>query len=410
MNIFKDRFLALSLLAGLLIRFLITPTIGFKFDVDTWFYWAERLNTVGFSQFYSDQIWTGYTPGYLYILGFLGFIKKLFLVADPQFFVILKLPSILSEVIIGFIVYKIIPKNFGVWRKLGLLLIVFNPAFIFNSSIFGQFDGLFSLSLLISIYFLNRRNLIYSSAMSGISFLLKPQAMLLIPIFTLYFLKNTRGYLSTKFIYLVLPAPLIIIIGFFPFFSSNFINGPIKLLTALLDFYPYNSIFAYNFWGIFGFWLGDQNKWQNINYQNWGYILFGIFWACVAFEYLWRKRNLSIYSLSALSALSFFFLLTRMHERYLYPAVVFLILVATLRRSRLLVILSSILSLIYLLDLYYVYIYYNLFYLKLPTNIYNQIVYNFANDNVRLISLFSTFIFFLTSYIILKLRHDSKTT
>ena len=84
----KDRFFILSLLAGLLIRLFLSPIQGFKFDVDTWFAWADRLNSVGFAHFYSDKIWTGYPPGFLYILAFLGFIKNILYINAANFFIL----------------------------------------------------------------------------------------------------------------------------------------------------------------------------------------------------------------------------------------------------------------------------------------------------------------------------------
>ncbi len=101
MKIFKDRFLILSLLLGLFIRLILTPVTGFKFDIDTWFAWAERLNNIGFANFYSDQVWTSYPPGFLYILGVLGSIKNLFHINPSLFHMVLKLPSILAELAIG---------------------------------------------------------------------------------------------------------------------------------------------------------------------------------------------------------------------------------------------------------------------------------------------------------------------
>lgn len=411
MNFFKDRFLILTLFLGLLIRLVLAPIAGFKFDVDTWFAWADRLNSVGFALFYSDQIWTSYPPGFLYILSFLGFIKNVFQIDTSFFYSILKFPSILAEIILAFLIYQIIPKTSLSLRRIGVIFIILNPAFIFNSSIFGQFDGLFSLTLLVSVYFLIQKKIIYSSVFAGISFLLKPQAVLLLPIFLIYIFKN----FSTKNIfYLTSPALFTIVIGFLPFFINNPFNGPINLISNLLNYYQYNSIFAYNFWGIFGFWIPDNKTFFEITYQNWGYILFTFFWIVIGYFYFWKKKDLSLYTLLALSALSFFFLLTRMHERYLYPALVFLNFVAILKKSRLLLALSLILSLLHFLDLYYVYIYYNLFYLKLPAIIYNQTLYNFADENLKFISLISTIIFFLATINILglpsgvKLNDESK--
>lgn len=398
MGILKDRFLILSLIFGFIIRLSLTQITGFKFDVDTWFAWAERLNSVGFAHFYSDRIWTSYPPGFLYILSLLGFLKNLLQIESSLFYIILKIPSILAELAIGIFIYRLIPNS---WKRVGLIFVMLNPAFIFNSAIFGQFDGLFSLALLVSVYFLIQKGVVYSSVFAGISLLLKPQAILLFPIFLYFILKN----FSIKiFLKMIISSSLLIFFLFLPFFRNDPVAGPINLISNILGYYKYNSIFAYNFWGIFGVWVPDNTVWKSLTYQYWGYILFALFWIVI----IWRKKNLSLYALSALSSLSFFFLLTRMHERYLYPSLVFLIIVAILKKSRSLLIFSVILSLIHFLNLYFVYIYYNVFYLKMSSSIYNQYLYNFADQNLKFISFFSTVIFLLISTNIIKLHNDHK--
>lgn len=403
MDILKDRFLISVLLIGLIIRLILTPIIGFKFDVDTWFAWADRLNNVSFAYFYSDQVWTSYPPGFLYILALLGLIKNLFQINNPQFFLILKIPSILAELAVGILVYRIIPNNFTRWKRIGLILVVLNPAFIFNSSIFGQFDGLFSLTLLLSAYFLNLNKIVLSSIFWGLSFLLKPQAILLLPVFPFYILQN---FSIKNILKITLPATLLIYFSFLPFFASNLFSGSANLVTGLMGYYPYNSIFAYNFWGIFGFWISDKINLLNITYQNWGYILFMIFW--ITTGYFYYKKKLSILALCALTALSFFFLPTRMHERYLYPSLVFLILLSVLLKSRYLIIGTTLLSILHFLNLYYVYVYYNEFYLNLPKTLYIPILYNFLDTNGKLLSIVSTVLFIFISISIIKSQYANK--
>ena len=395
--ILKDRFFILSLLTGLLLRVLFSPIQGFKFDVDTWFAWAQRLNDLGFSNFYSDKVWTGYPPGFLYILYILGLIKDLFKVNDFLFYISLKFPSIIGELAIGAFAYKLIPEKHKPWKKLALLFIVLNPAFIFNSAIFGQFDGLFTLFLILSVYYLSQKKLILSAALWSFSFLLKPQAILLCPVFLLFFLKN---FSKNNIVNFLIPFVSVIFLGFLPFFPTNPIKGPVDIVFNLFGFYPYNSIFAYNIWGILGFWVLDNKSWLNITYQYWSYLLYILFWIIITIFYY--RNKISLISLSTLAALSFFFLLTRMHERYLFPSLVFIIILACLKKSITLIILGTIYTLIHFLNLYYVYIYYNQIYLKLPPVLYNSSVYSWADSNIVLISIISTLIFFFTTFVILK--------
>ncbi len=388
------------LLLALLIRLFLARLPGFHVDTDAWFAWAIRLNQLGFANFYSDLVWTNYTPGYLYILAIQAAIKNIFNFDSETFYYFLKLPTIIAEVVTGIIVYKyVLDKNLN---KTGqyLALILFTPVFIFNSSIWGQVDGFLTLFMLLSILFLQSKNLIWSSIFFGLSLLIKPQAIAISPVFLIYLIKN---FSLTNFIKMVVPGVLAILILSWPFFPNNPITGPIQLFQKMLADYPYNSLFAYNIWGTQGFWISDATLFFGITYKAWGIFLVGIFWIIILIANL--RKNFTLFSLAALACLAFYFLPNHVHERYLYPAIPFLFLAAFEFRSRLLLILSSILGVIHLLNLYYVYVYYNELYLKLPYTLYNGQLYNFLDTNPKLLSFISSLFFVIICIIIFKLNY-----
>ena len=394
----KHRLFLILILLGLLIRIICISFPGFKIDVDDWFSWSIRLNEVGYSKFYSTQIFSDYTPGYMYILSFLGDIRNL-LHIDPQtFYLLLKVPAIIAEMLLGIFVYWILCKYSTLFYSLlGASFILLNPAFIFNSTVWGQIDSLLALFLLITIYYLKNKRLTLSSILLGISFLIKPQTIAIFPIYCLYVYKN---FSIKNLIKIILPFLFTIFIFSLPFFNNNPFYGLISLVINTASQYPYTSLFAYNLWGIIGFWIPDSLLWNNLSYQMWGYILLGTYWIIIGYFYL--RRNLSLYALATLATLGFFFLPTKVHERYIYPALVFLILLATLYKSKLLLALTGTLSLLHFLNLYYVYVYYNEFYLKLPKILYVPAIYNFLEANGKGLSLISTVIFILISIGIIK--------
>lgn len=393
------------ILTGLIIRLALIPIPGFKIDVDTWAAWASRVYGLGFSNFYSDQIWTNYTPGYLYILWFLGFLKNLFQIGNSTFYLILKLPSIISEIILSIFIYKIIAKKSTSWANITTGLILFNPAFIFNSSIWGQIDGLLTLFLILSLYYFHYQRFFLSLCLFGIGFLIKPQAILILPFMALYFVKNLK---IRNLVIFVSAAPVVILLLSLPFFTQQPFSGIVNLFVKMLGDYPSTSLFAYNFWGVVGFWIPDQTIWNGLSYQAWGYILYLLYWILVGYFYL--KKELSLYALAALFTLSFFFLPTRVHERYLYPALVFLIFYAAAIKSRVLLILSAILSFIHLLNLYYVYVYYNELYLNLPRLLYNGTIYQLLNGSSKVLSALSTSIFILITIVTVRLGYVRQKT
>lgn len=404
MDVLKNSFLLILILIGFLIRLSLITLPGFKFDMDAWFAWAIRLNQIDFSNFYSPDIWTNYTPGYLYILNFLGFIKDLMHISDNYFYLILKLPAILAEVFLAILVYKSVLKITS--QKIAFLaaiFIIFNPALIFNSAVWGQIDSLLALFLLLSIYFLDIKKLIIASCLWGLAFLIKPQAMALAPVFGLY----NKSFSINKFLKLIIPALLIILSLSLPFFNNNFL-GIFQLFSKMVGDYSYNSLNAYNLWGVIGFWISDKVIWNDLTLNIWGYLLTGGYWLIIV--YFFFKKKLSLYSLVALATLSFFFLPTRVHERYLYPAIPFLVLTAASLKSRLLWMLTGCLSLIHFLNLYYVYVYYNEFYLKMPKLLYNPTLYNLLATHSKILSLLSTIIFVLISVTIIKLNYEYNKT
>lgn len=402
MGILKDRFLLITLFSSLLIRLVLTPIPGFKFDVDVWFAWAERLNQLGFSNFYSDQVWTNYTPGFLYILGILGFLKNLLGIQDGLFYAILKLPSLIAEPILALLIFKLLNKKSFFWATIATGTILLNPAFIFNSAIWGQIDGFLTLFMFLSVYFLSGKKMILASIFLGLSFLIKPQAIALMPVVIFYLINNCS---IRNIAQLFLPGTMTVFILSLPFFPKE----PFELLqlfSKMVSDYSYNSLFAYNFWGSLGFWIRDDTVWGSLSYQYWGYIIYGCYLLLLAYFYL--KGTLSLYTVSALSVLAFFLLPTRVHERYLYPAIVFLIFLSAILKSRLILILTILLSFTHFLNLYYVYVYYNEFYLKLPKTLYLPFLYNFLDNSGRLMSIISTTLFILISIIIIKSRYVSK--
>lgn len=396
-------------LIGLIIRLFLALLPGFEFDINAWFAWAIRLYDLGFAKFYSNEVWTNYTPGYLYILYFLGWLNDLFNLSSIQFLYLLKLPAIFTDIILGYFVYKIILSRFS--QRLALVascFIIFNPAFIFNSSIWGQIDSILSILILYSILLLDLDKISLSSSLFGIAFLVKPQAISLIPIFFGFLLRN--NFLK-NITYIFLPALFIIYILSLAFFVSDFILGIPKLFLKMFGDYSYNSLFAYNFWGIFGFWIEDSKTFLYLSYQVWGILFFTSYLFFSIFLYF--KKKLDLFSFACLVLLAFYFLPTRVHERYLLPALPMLILTAFYLKSNSLKIITAAVSAIHSLNLYFVYVYYNeVFQNGVVFNNKDKLLYSYLypilEKNGNFLSLVSFILFILITYIIVKLNYAKK--
>src|SRR3989338_8176575 len=271
---FNNRFFLLIISIGLIVRLSLAFLPGLTFDMDYWVNWSQRLQQVGFRNFYTPTERTDYMPGYLYILYILGNIKNLLHLDNSTYLYFLKL--------------------------LGIYAISLNKQF------------------LTALFF-------------GTSIIIKLQATSIIPALSLYLFKSFPKISSLK-IFLISLA--LVLFFSFPFFGNDVFFDLLNHVQRTAREYPYNSLSAYNLWGILGFWIEDSNRFLNIVYKSWGIFLYLTFWAIVIFSYM--KKNLNIYTLSSLATLSFYFLPTRVHERYLYPALVFLLISSIISKSKIL--------------------------------------------------------------------------
>lgn len=398
-NLRKNLILYYLLLSGLLIRLIFADFPSFHVDADTNFAWAIRVVEVGFGNFYSKDIWTNYTPGMIYVFYLLGLLKNIFSLDNNQFYFILKIPSILADLTLSTFVFR---QLFYITSRklafLGLIFCLYNPVFIFNSSIWGAFDAPLTLFTFLSIYYLAKKQLVISSVFFAIALLVKPQAVATIPVFGLFILKN---FSIPNIVKLFMPSLLTVIILSLPFFPQDPIFGFFNLFLKMAGDYKGNSLFAYNVWGIFGFWIDDATNLGFLPYRVWGLTLYSLFWF---FTYLlFFKRKFDAFTLSTLAFLAFFFLPTRVHERYLFSAIPFLILVSQQFKSRMLIIATIILSFLHAANLYFVYVYYNEFYLKLPKVLYIPNFYEFLETQGKVMSIISTLLFLLITITISKI-------
>lgn len=337
------------LIFGFLTRLFLSFFGTLHLDQGTFVAWSNNLVVDGFKNFYNG--WSDYLPGYLYILWFLGKINLLGFI--PQV-VLYKLPAIFSDLLTGFLIYKIIKKNLSLKLKkisnkneclglLGALIYIFNPAILANSSLWGQVDSLTALSVISSIYLFDKKYILSAIALA-IGTLIKPQAAFVLPIILYLFVVNKRK-LSELFFYCY-TGLLVFILGFIPFSNGNFFEFIINRLSLSANQYQYTSVNAFNFWGLFGMWKPD-----NVVFQFGSYLLVILLFTVLLIKF--RKKKISPYTLAVFIFTASFMLFTRMHERHLLPA--FAPMAIILIENSLFIFPYLGLSIIYILNLLYSY-------------------------------------------------------
>jgi len=203
--------------------------------------------------------------------------------------------------------------------KLAILataLYTFNPAVIYDAAVWGQYDAIYTFFLVLSLMLALRSKPKLSAAAFALSILTKPQGIALVPLVAfLIYKKNGLKQMLLSVVSFAVTVFVVIV----PF---NWGGSPISFLTNIYFVaykgYAYTSINAFNLWGLIsGMWVPDGNLYIL------GWVLFGGF--TVFTLYLLNKRFktssefLAVYAAFML-LFAFFMLPTRIHERYLFPA------------------------------------------------------------------------------------------
>lgn len=333
------------LIAALLLRLgMATAIVGHRTDMSCFRAWADMAYKGGLNQFYFSKDFHDYPPGYMYVLWLLGWVKNAAnLDYDSDMFVMLiKLPAILCDVLTGYVIYRIVKKYSSHALAVGVaVLFLFNPAVIVNSSVWGQVDSVFTLFLVLSIYFIIDKKFILSCMLFVIGALIKPQMVMFGPVFLLAMIKmiiDGKDNLKQVFIKIGLAAAGCAVLVFFAVlpFVRNFDFSPIvDQYIKTINSYPYGSVNAYNMLWLFrGGWEnaalvpGSEGNIQNplmfLTFGTWSSILIAAVMVFAVWFYIKHKGKMDLFLLAAFIIMGIFTLAGRMHERYVYPAIALL--------------------------------------------------------------------------------------
>lgn len=335
---------------SLLLRlFLAATTRGFDTDIACFSAWATRIYTGGFSNFYMPDVFTDYPPGYIYILYPIGALLHHLQIDSFSALglILLKMPSILCDITAGIIFYLIGRKHTTEGTAVIIsLLYLLNPAVLLNSVVWGQTDSCLTLCILLLCLLLTEGKVISAGFTFAIGILLKPQMLIFSPVllYGIYeygirdlFISKRKGITIQNM------RPLLRIfvggtsaIAFLLLVMLPFgLNKVLPQYTDTLTSYPYASVNAYNLWGFLGKnWTSQETLIGNtgITYANVGTLTIVLLTllSTILFEWLRKKGHQEKYFVTASFIIITMFLFSvRMHERYLYPAMI-LVLITSL--------------------------------------------------------------------------------
>ena len=332
--------LILALAAALVLRICFIPAPGYEKDIQNFKNWSQAAVEHGVHNIY-DKTQCDYPPAYIYVLKTVGYTYRMFYPKFNEhtylFDFMVKFPAILADIIISFAVFWFLrKKNSFAISLAAMAAYAFNPVIILNSAYWGQVDSVSSLIALGVVLALikNKYGLAWSLITIGI--LTKVQLVVLLPILILITWKrcgfrslfNNLAVAWCTFIFMLLP-----------FFYFHQVDRVIERVFKTVGEYPFLSLYAFNIWWLFsggqGRWAPDMRLFLNLfSYRTLGTILLGIFFVLLL-RYLFdreKDENAVLFS-SAMAFIAFFMLPTEMHERYIIPALVFLILAAVKNRD-----------------------------------------------------------------------------
>lgn len=305
---------------------------GHYYDMSCFASWANGVNEYGISGFYESGMFCDYPPGYLYILYILSIFTKGTVFLSPINGLLLKLPAILAELGIAYFAYKLAKKKFSENISLFIsILILANPLFLTDVSLWGQIDPILCLCMVASIYFMMEDKKLLAAFIFALGLLIKPQMLILAPVFVLpyfqeIFNKKTWRNGIGKFLLSLIIGAAALILFTLPFKGNQPFFWFLDKYFGTVSQYPYATMNAFNFFGMIGKnYAADTDPFLFLDYRTWGIIFIVITVAVCIFLYFWKKDKSQLFLISALIFAGVFMLGPRMHERYIVPAIYFLI-------------------------------------------------------------------------------------
>jgi Gpi18-like mannosyltransferase len=302
---------------SLIIRFLLFPTQGYANDMTTFAYWFNTAADNGPRVFYNVAIWCDYPPLNVYFFwGFGSLSQTLGLSGTTAMSYVIKLLPNLFDTATAFLIFVFVRKRLDFKSALlAMVLYAFNPAVIFNAAVWGQFDAIYTFLLVLSLMLALASKPELSAITFTLGVLTKPQSIALLPLiaFLIFKKKGWRRMLTS-----ILAGAITLFAVIIPFEWSNPITFLSNIYFGAYGGYAVTSVNAFNMWALGGLWVHDGPLFIV------GWALFGAFTAFTLYV-LHKRFNASGEMLVLFAAFmllfGFFMLPTRIHERYLFPAI-----------------------------------------------------------------------------------------
>ena len=305
--------IVLLFVIGIIFRGIALPAISGDMYA-AYIPWYEFLKTHGIQAIGTN--FSDYTPPYLYLL-WLATLTSNYLPSVAA----IKFISIIADVINAVLVYRIVALKYPTGLKPLLASVLFwvLPTIMMNSSLWGQADALYTLFLVVCLYYLLTDKPLLGVIAFGIAITIKAQAIFIAPLLAILFFRKRiawQYFLIVPLLYILLDLPAFLLgrplLGIFTIYSSQAnmfqelsMNAPnLYVFMSAVPSTPGTIVGLIIAALIVGCWI-----WFNARTKS--------------------DLNQSMILLMGLVSVALVpFVLPKMHDRYFYPADIFSLLAA----------------------------------------------------------------------------------
>jgi hypothetical protein len=317
---------------GLLLRLALWPQPGLAGDLDGFVVWVHGIATDGWDHAYDQNL--SFPAVMAWIWGALAAIQPQFAVArdasDPAIRELMKMPASLCDLGIAFAVawwFRDRPRL----ALIGAAAILLWPVTWYVSAWWGQYESIYVLPALLALLAARAGRPNLTAALLAISLMTKPQALPFVVPFAAWFLATQGWRVSLRAAAIGAAVVLVVWLPFVP------AGGPVAYLHNLSsyenDLFSVLSLRAWNPWWLVqelfarGDFVSDQTSLAGpVTFRLLGLAITALI-AAVVFLGVYRRPSPERLAMGlAAISLGAFVALTTMHERYAYPAFVFVML------------------------------------------------------------------------------------
>lgn len=331
----KKQIVFILIFLGFLIRFFLLPFPGHEHDMAFWKAWSLLGADKGPVELVASGNFYNYPSFFAVFISIFGLVFKL--IQNPYnvqkywsttnftYLILFKILAVFGDAAIAWLIYRLAKAKLG--QKIAAILSLFfflSPIAIFDGAFWGQVDGLGFLFFLLAIYLIERQKPAIASFIFVLGFFFKLQNIVFIPLFYLYLALTLNFKDFAKCLGWSLAA---LLLANLPYIASRKTELIFSAFNKNMDYYPYYTLKANNFWAILakdGYWdrWPDQTLLLGVtSAKSLGMATFIVCYLIACLSLLFSRvedRTKKFILACALANISFFTVLTQMHDRYLY--------------------------------------------------------------------------------------------